>query len=243
MVSGVTSEVHPEHVPGSGPEQDYLSRFFAISGTPWHSIGVVYNFQLHHVPFALEALFSSHASIAEHGGDALESEWLPERLRLAAGDIWDVHFGGDVQHWHMLLDTVGDAHRLSPEHARASWTEDGFVSHLLRSCCWDYGRWEEDVLLAKDTPPDVADHVKYAYSKLQCVARLAVAAWREGAIGLIKSTPTLLEELLCPKGPPDPEPVGAKVSVLRPSGGFAAEATAGGDQQLSHPCATTRAIV
>ena len=31
MVSEVTSEVHPEHVPGCGPEQDYLSRLFAMS--------------------------------------------------------------------------------------------------------------------------------------------------------------------------------------------------------------------
>ena len=28
MMLEVTSEIHPEHVPGSGPEQDYLSRFF-----------------------------------------------------------------------------------------------------------------------------------------------------------------------------------------------------------------------
>ena len=34
MVSEVTSEVHPEHVPGCGPEQDYLSRFFAMSNQP-----------------------------------------------------------------------------------------------------------------------------------------------------------------------------------------------------------------
>ena len=45
-LSEVSSPLHPEHVPGSGPEQDYLSRFYA----PWWThIGVAYNFQLHQV--------------------------------------------------------------------------------------------------------------------------------------------------------------------------------------------------
>jgi len=31
MLQEVTSEAHPEHVPGNGPEQDYFSRYFASS--------------------------------------------------------------------------------------------------------------------------------------------------------------------------------------------------------------------
>ena len=41
MLHEVTCEVHPERVPGAGPEQDYFSRFFA--STPWHHISVSYN--------------------------------------------------------------------------------------------------------------------------------------------------------------------------------------------------------
>ena len=32
-----TGELHPEHIPGNGPDQDYLSRFFAH--TLWRSLG------------------------------------------------------------------------------------------------------------------------------------------------------------------------------------------------------------
>ena len=49
----VQMPVHPEHIAGGGPEQDYLSRFYA--SYPWTHISVLYNFQLHHVFYALEA--------------------------------------------------------------------------------------------------------------------------------------------------------------------------------------------
>ena len=52
----VTSDVRPEHVPGSAPEQDFLSRFFAVSATQWHHVAVCYILQLHHVLFVLEAI-------------------------------------------------------------------------------------------------------------------------------------------------------------------------------------------
>ena len=35
----VTSELHPKHIAGAGPEQEYLSRYFASS--PWHAVNVV----------------------------------------------------------------------------------------------------------------------------------------------------------------------------------------------------------
>ena len=41
------SEHHPEHLPSAGPEQDYLTRFFA--STPWHALDCKWNYQLHHV--------------------------------------------------------------------------------------------------------------------------------------------------------------------------------------------------
>ena len=36
----VSTEIHPERIPGAGPEQDYLSRLFAPD---WTHIGVAYN--------------------------------------------------------------------------------------------------------------------------------------------------------------------------------------------------------
>ena len=123
MISEVTSEVHPAHVPAGGPEQDYLSRFFAVSCTPWHSIGVPYNFQLHHVPYALNAVLRWREFMAQSGEDipdTAEVEWLPARLRLSAEDIQNVHFSGEVKIWNVLLDTVGVTHRLSLEHAHAN---------------------------------------------------------------------------------------------------------------------------
>ena len=188
MISEVTSEVHPAHVPGSGPEQDYLSRFFAVSCTPWHSIGVPYNFQLHHVPYALDDVRRWRQFMAESGEDTVEAaevEWLPARLRLSTEEIRNVHFSGVVKIWDMLLETSG----VSP---------DGFTDHLLRSCCEDYGQWEEGAVLAEDASQDVADLVEGVYSRLQHVARLAVATWRGCADQLLARTPRLLDELLCP---------------------------------------------
>jgi hypothetical protein len=48
----VQAPMHPERIPGAGPEQDYLSRFFAPY---WTHLSVLYNFQLHHIFFSLEA--------------------------------------------------------------------------------------------------------------------------------------------------------------------------------------------
>ena len=203
MVSEVTTVWHPAHVPGSGPEQDYLARFFAISGTPWHSIGVAYNFQLHHVPYALDAVFRWREFTAQSDEDTPETsevEWLPARLRLAAQDIRNVHFSGDVKIWHVLLGTLDATNRLSLEHTRASWSNnDAFTDHLLRSCCEDYKQWKMGKVLAEDASQDAARLVDEVCSRLEHVARLAVAKWRNCADGLLARTPLLLEELLCPK--------------------------------------------
>ena len=45
MILEVVSDEHPAHIAGAGPEQDFLSRFWANG--PWTHIGVGYNFQLH----------------------------------------------------------------------------------------------------------------------------------------------------------------------------------------------------
>ena len=129
------------------------------------------------------------------GGDPERSlQWGGEDLGRALG-----HLGGHPHH-------------LSLEHAHASWTNT-FTDHLLRSCCEDYGQWEEGAVLAEDASQDVADLVKGVYSRLQHVARLAVATWRGCADQLLARTPRLLDELLCPK------PVGDGVGSIVRGGG------------------------
>ena len=208
MLSEVTSEVHPGHVAGAGPEQDYLTRFFAVSCGPWHNINVAYNFQLHHVPFALEAVLRWLETIADGGGNEEGFKWLPSRLALSEQEVRNVHFSGDVKLWHVLLDAAGDANRLSLKHVRASWEdEDAFVEHLLRSCCENYGRWMED---------GASSECGFVLSRLRAVARLAVSTWHGCAKRLLKGTPALLEELLNPHGPSDTHPVGARVEFFWP---------------------------
>lgn len=50
MLVEVTSPGHPEHIQSGGPEQDYLSRYFAGQ---WTHIGLQYNYQLHHLLFSV----------------------------------------------------------------------------------------------------------------------------------------------------------------------------------------------
>ena len=79
---------HPGHVRGNGPEQDYLSRFFA--DRPWRHISVEYNFQVHHMYNALHPLLD----------DA-------ERLVVCENyqSVRVVHFSGDagVKPWTRCL--------------------------------------------------------------------------------------------------------------------------------------------
>lgn len=140
MVSEVGSENHPEHIPGNGPEQDYLTRFFASA--PWHSLHVAWNYQLHHVFFALEKALtcrwvsaaaaerasgnSSAAELMPNADGVAAPEWLPQRLAVLVDEIGLVHFSGDVKLWHMYLETSaavqaeaaadGQALRLATEH-------------------------------------------------------------------------------------------------------------------------------
>ena len=51
MLSEVRCHNHPAHVGGTGPEQDYFSRFWADA--PWTHICAEYNFQLHQLYNAL----------------------------------------------------------------------------------------------------------------------------------------------------------------------------------------------
>lgn len=80
---------HPAHVRGNGPEQDYLSRFWA--DRPWRHISVEYNYQIHHLYNALHPML----------GDV-------ERLKVAQNckSIRVIHYSGDseVKPWTRCLE-------------------------------------------------------------------------------------------------------------------------------------------
>ena len=90
MLDELTEPNHPEHVKGNGPEQDYLSRFWADA--PWTYIGVEYNFQLHQMFFAL------HPDRANYAERSVLLQ-TPEKIRV-------VHFSGKptAKPWHRVLD-------------------------------------------------------------------------------------------------------------------------------------------
>mgnify|MGYP005645912533 FL=1 len=51
---------HPSHIPGNGPEQDYLSRLYAHA---WHHLSVKWNWQLHQMFHALEAALENETGV------------------------------------------------------------------------------------------------------------------------------------------------------------------------------------
>ncbi|CAJ1377921.1 unnamed protein product [Effrenium voratum] len=90
MLAELSEPNHPEHVRGNGPEQDYLSRFWADA--PWTYIGVQYNFQLHQMFFALHpdrAQYAERANLLH----------TPEEIKV-------IHYSGKptAKPWHRVLD-------------------------------------------------------------------------------------------------------------------------------------------
>ena len=120
MLSEVTCKYHPCHVAGSGPEQDYLSRFFAArKESPWHHISVAWNYQLHQSLFAIERVLEWHSFIQRSTQvfSEEEKEWLPERL-MNLEDIGVVHFSGEVKMWHRILEATAAYSAASSEDDR-----------------------------------------------------------------------------------------------------------------------------
>eukprot|EP00434_Breviolum_minutum_P020456 symbB.v1.2.018040.t1/scaffold1424.1/size119625/5 len=90
MLSEVTCKHHPCHVAGNGPEQDYLSRFFAARReSPWYQISVAWNYQLHQSLFAIERVLEWRVFLETKGQDFSEADkdWLPQRLRMNLEDL------------------------------------------------------------------------------------------------------------------------------------------------------------
>eukprot|EP00434_Breviolum_minutum_P025766 symbB.v1.2.022777.t1/scaffold2059.1/size90859/5 len=131
MLSEVTCKYHPCHVAGSGPEQDYLSRFFAAKkDSPWHHISVAWNYQLHQSLFAIERVVAWRSFVETSGHDVSEDdkEWLPERLKMNLEDIGLVHFSGEVKMWHRFLEATGSAEeedRRREVHHALTWNGEG----------------------------------------------------------------------------------------------------------------------
>lgn len=91
MLEELTEANHPEHMRGNGPEQDYLSRFWADA--PWSHIGVDYNFQLH------QMFFSIHPDRVRRTERAAHLTNSPEKVKI-------VHYSGvpTAKPWHRILD-------------------------------------------------------------------------------------------------------------------------------------------
>ncbi|CAJ1360607.1 unnamed protein product [Effrenium voratum] len=107
---------HPAHARGNGPEQDYLSRFYA--DRPWRHISVENNFQVHHMYNALHPLLD----------DA-------ERLVVSRSfeSIRVIHYSGDagVKPWTRCLQkTHGWPSRDQDEQYMEDFLND-YHSYLL----------------------------------------------------------------------------------------------------------------
>lgn len=83
----VQDPLHPEHVRGNGPEQDYLSRYFA---SEWTHIDVAYNFQLHQMYFALSPTCM--------GADRTRFLDQPELIKV-------FHYSSEPKPWARYLDS------------------------------------------------------------------------------------------------------------------------------------------
>ncbi|CAJ1410199.1 unnamed protein product [Effrenium voratum] len=215
MLSEVTSEGHPSHIAGNGPEQDYLTRFFAANlKHPWRHVDVSYNFQLHHVPFAMEKLLAFRS---RSGEDGVSDSWLPRRLAITAEDIKLVHFSGELKYWHLLLNADLDtenasfAEKMMSEFASygvwVSGTEDATPFGVERS---------EGRLRLTATKADVTDLVERSFQHVRRIATSSITGWRCCAERLLTRQPGLLHAVKHPTVPAGCFAIGAPVAVQWP---------------------------
>jgi len=210
VLKEVRMPVHPEHIPGNGPEQDFLSRIFA----PWWThIGVAYNYQLHRTFHALEG--AVHDAPVILGTD--NSGWSydgPERLVLSLEEIKLIHFSGHLKMWDRDFSSSQD--------------DDAFADQLLRDCAGDFCRiwidkagryfeYEERGVILEDegfvhrdpaVGKAVGPLIDRALEMAIGAARLAVQSWNKALQELpvrwpaLPPMPELLERLRRPKSLP-----------------------------------------
>lgn len=208
----VHDPVHPEHIPGSGPEQDYLSRLFAPY---WNHLGVKYNYQLHQVFIALELSLKVRLPLTSEAPSADsvdEDPWVPERLRLNADELFIVHYSGELKIWHR-------------DHLNGE-SDDAFVERLLRdsrpcSCrLWidaagepseyePYGlRVENGEFWSTVSGANLTSHIKLGVAQVRAAALKAVRQWGKDLEALpdafdLPALPDLLCRLQKPVWPAD----------------------------------------
>ena len=234
MLAEVTCKNHPCHVAGAGPEQDYLSRFFAARKDGWYHINVVWNYQLHHVPYSLERLLEWYRLLQDGQNEITDAHraWLPERLRLAVEDLGAVHFSGDFKLWHMLLETPDTQDmRRSVDHVisvRLCDGEDEKFAHRMLSSSVAYLRWISPTDSAEDYDnyhcrldesrilvgtEDVTALVNRTSNHLIAVATHAIKIWRQCAQKVLEQQPGVLDSLLMPQVPQGCLKHGTRVEV------------------------------
>eukprot|EP00439_Symbiodinium_sp_Y106_P077821 s595_g16.t1 len=86
MLESVRSERDPMHQATTGPEQDFLTRWFR---SKWNALDVKYNYQLHQMHYAL----------GHEGAGA-------DRLTRDLGSIKVLHFSGGVKPWDFFFDSA-----------------------------------------------------------------------------------------------------------------------------------------
>jgi len=89
MLEEINDASHPAHIKGNGPEQDYLSRYFADA--PWKHIAVAYNYQLHQM---FHSLRPKHV------------HWADRMKYLDEGKIKVIHYSGEpyAKPWCRVFD-------------------------------------------------------------------------------------------------------------------------------------------
>lgn len=89
MLEEVAVADHPAHVRSNGPEQDFLSRYWADA--PWTQVGVEYNYQLHQMFYGLNPNTINSAERIKMAED-------PQRIKI-------IHYSGEplAKPWCRLL--------------------------------------------------------------------------------------------------------------------------------------------
>lgn len=131
MLGELREHDRPSHIRGAGPEQDYLSRFYADS--PWTHIGVENNFQLHHLFIALCPDKVLHA-------ERVRLLQTPEQIRV-------VHFSGpsDAKPWSRILGPEGLDRLKDSEYAqRFLEMFDGYKLWVQRDRASFESGWNQD---------------------------------------------------------------------------------------------------
>ena len=241
MLSEVTCKNHPCHVAGNGPEQDYLSRFFAAQKEhPWHHISVAWNYQLHQCLFAIERVLKWRGFLLEmkpQDFSEADKEWLPERLTLKLEDVGVVHFSGEVKMWHRILaatSSESEDRRREVSHALVATNgEDGGIDDVaFAERLMSYQRGHALWISKTAQPEDYQDHgckcegqkifvgeknitqdLDWMVQRVLDVAAHAAKVWRECYEKLQLGHPGLLDELQKPHVPEGCFDLGTDVEV------------------------------